>query len=102
MNRRLIGRNLYAITPCLRQMLSLWQTTYTKLSFVNADALLSHAGAFDLVEFIVSNHQECQNQVACASERERERGEREQYVCNVVHKRSSFIRLLARALFMNH
>lgn len=55
-NRRLIGRNLYAITPCLRQMLSLWQTTYTKLSFVNADALLSHAGAFDLVEFIVSNH----------------------------------------------
>lgn len=46
-------------------MLSLWQTTYTKLSFVNADALLSHAGAFDLVEFIVSNHQECQNHAAC-------------------------------------
>lgn len=61
-NRRLISRNLYAITPCLRQMLSLWQTTYTKLSFINADELLRHAGAFDLVEFIVSNqnHQQCQ------------------------------------------
>lgn len=57
-NRRLISRNLYAITPCLRQMLSLWQTTYTKLSFINADNLLSHVGTFDLVEFIVSNHHE--------------------------------------------
>lgn len=75
MNRRLIGRNLYAISPCLRQMLTLWQTTYTKLSFVNADALLSHAGAFDLVEFIVSNRQKCQNHAACGREIDSARGD---------------------------
>lgn len=65
-NRRLISRNLYAITPCLRHMVSLWQTTYTKLSFINANDLLSHVGTFDLVEFIVSNHQECQPDYHCA------------------------------------
>ncbi|XP_031619236.1 LOW QUALITY PROTEIN: dynein heavy chain 7, axonemal [Contarinia nasturtii] len=53
-NRRVISRNLYAITPCLRHMLSLWQTTYTKLSFINADELLRHVGTFDLVEFITT------------------------------------------------
>lgn len=58
-NRQLINRNLYAISPCLRQMLSLWQTTYSRVSFINATELLNHAGAFDLVEFIVSNYEEC-------------------------------------------
>lgn len=66
MNRCAISRNLYAITPCLRQMLTLWHTTYMKLSFINGDDLLHHVGTFDLVEFIVSNHQEMPcNAIVC-------------------------------------
>lgn len=52
-NRKLINRNLYTINPCLKQMLSLWQTTYTKIHFVNIEELQQHNGSFDLIEFIV-------------------------------------------------
>lgn len=53
-NRKRICRNLYTITPCLRQMLSIWQSTYSKMSLVDVDELFNHSGTFDLAEFIVN------------------------------------------------
>lgn len=54
-NRKRINRNLYAISSCQRQMLSIWQTTYSKINFIDVDELFNHSGTFDLADFIVNN-----------------------------------------------
>lgn len=59
-NRELIRNNLYTVNSCLRQMLCVWQTNYTKIYFIDIDELLAHSTTFELTDFTVtqiSNHE---------------------------------------------
>lgn len=49
--------NLYAVNACLRHMLYVWQTTYTKIFFINIDELLTYGITFELGDFIVMDIQ---------------------------------------------
>lgn len=52
-HRRMIFRNLFAINPCLAQILELWHVNFASKTFVNITTLTQHDGAFDLSDFTV-------------------------------------------------
>lgn len=50
-NRLKIKRNLFAINPCLSQILEIWYTTFKGTCYVNMEKIKEKAQAYDLSEF---------------------------------------------------
>lgn len=50
-NRKKIKRNLFAINPCLSQILEIWYTTFKNLCYVDMKQIIDKAQAYDLSEF---------------------------------------------------
>jgi dynein heavy chain, axonemal len=50
-NRVKIKRNLFAINPCLSQILELWYTTFKGVCYVDMEKIIEKHRAFDLHEF---------------------------------------------------
>lgn len=52
-NRKKIKRNLFAINPCLAQILEIWYTSFKDICYVDMKKLISKGQAYDLSEFTV-------------------------------------------------
>lgn len=50
-NRLKIKRNLFAINPCLSQILEIWYTTFKNTCYVDMKKVISKGQAYDLSEF---------------------------------------------------
>lgn len=50
-NRTKIRRNLFAINPCLSQILEIWYTTFKNICYVDMKKIIEKGQAFDLMEF---------------------------------------------------
>lgn len=50
-NRTKIKRNLFAINPCLSQILEIWHTTFKKICYVDMTKIIEKRQAYDLTEF---------------------------------------------------
>lgn len=50
-NRCKIRRNLFAINPCLSQILELWHTTFKGVCYVDMESIIEKRCAYDLSEF---------------------------------------------------
>jgi len=55
-NRRLLKLLLFAISPCLAQVLSLWHTSFENIGFINVEKLAAKEEAYDLSEFCVRSN----------------------------------------------
>lgn len=52
-NRKLIKRNLFAINPCLAQILEIWHTVFQGICYVDMAKIMEKKQAYDLSEFTV-------------------------------------------------
>lgn len=50
-NRLKIKRNLFAINPCLSQILEIWYTTFKNICYVDMKKIIERGQAYDLAEF---------------------------------------------------
>jgi dynein heavy chain, axonemal len=50
-NRLKIKRNLFAINPCLSQILEIWYTTFKGMCYVDMEKIIERGQAYDLTEF---------------------------------------------------
>lgn len=50
-NRLKIKRNLFAINPCLSQILEIWYTTFKGICYVDMKQIIDRGQAYDLTEF---------------------------------------------------
>lgn len=50
-NRKKIKRNLFAINPCLSQILEIWYTTFKDICYVDMKKIIERTQAYDLNEF---------------------------------------------------
>lgn len=50
-NRMKIKRNLFAINPCLSQILEIWHTTFKGVCYVDMKKIIEKTQAYDLTEF---------------------------------------------------
>jgi dynein heavy chain, axonemal len=53
-NRLKIRRNLFAINPCLSQILEIWYTTFKDICYVDMKKIIEKGQAYDLSEFTVT------------------------------------------------
>lgn len=59
---------MYTVNSCLRQMLCVWQTNYTKIYFIDIDELLAHSTTFELTDFTVTQISNHENSSLCDSD----------------------------------
>lgn len=53
-NRAKVKRNLFAINPCLSQILEIWYTTFKNICYVDMKKIIDKGQAYDLSEFTLT------------------------------------------------
>lgn len=60
-NRLKIKRNLFAINPCLSQILEIWYTTFKDICYVDMKKIIEKGQAYDLTEFTAAITRQIEN-----------------------------------------